>query len=208
VTLRREEVIHDCEQSQTFAKVPHSMIRRRGRSGRVARLLVCVSAALAAAVPAAASAQPAVDEYTLDIPGGGGGGGGASGGSGGDSADPGASTGAGAGVASTGGDAGGGGGGGSSQSTESGAADTESGSGAGGTAQGDEVEGPKPSHDGTGSTSANGSLEPNSRSAPEVVADTLFDSAMLPILAALVLITGVGVWRVLRHRRTLSGQAG
>jgi hypothetical protein len=166
-------------------------------------LLVCVSAALAAAAPAAASAQPAVDEYTLDIPGGGGGG---------DSADPGASTGAGAGVPSAGvpsagGDAGGGGGG-SSQSTESGTGDTESGSGPGGKAQGDEVEGLKPSHDGTGSTSANGSLEPSSRSAPEVVADTLTDGATLPILAALLVITGAGAWRVLRQRRSLSGQAG
>jgi hypothetical protein len=190
-----------CEQSQTFAKVPHSMIRRRRRSGRIARLLVCVSAALAAAAPAAASAQPAVDEYTLDIPGGGGGGGG------GDSADPGASTGAGAGVASADGDAGGGGGE-SSQSTESGAGDTESGSGAGGRAQGDEVEGLNRSHDGTGSTSANGSLEPSSRSAPEVVADTLTDGAILPILAALLVITGAGAWRVFRQRRSLSGQAG
>jgi hypothetical protein len=195
-----------CKQSQTFAKVPHSMIRRRGRSGRIARLLVCVSAALAAAAPAAASAQPAVDEYTLDIPGGGGGG---------DSADPGASTGAGAGVASAGGDAGvasaggdaGGGGDGSSKSTESGARDTEAGSG-GGAAQGDVIEGLNPFHDGTGSTSANGSLEPSSRSAPEVVADTLTDGATLPILAALLVITGAGAWRVLRQRRTLSGQAG
>ena len=206
MTLRRDEVVHDCKQSQTFAKVPHSMIRRRGRSGRVARLLVYVSAALAAAAPAAASAQPAVDEYTLDIPGGGGGG---------DSADPGASPGAStvagaevpsAGVPSAGGDAGGGGGG-SSKSTESGAGDTESGSG-GGTAQGDEIEELDPFHDGTGSTSANGSLEPSSRSAPEVVADTLTDGATLPILAALLVITGAGAWRVLRQRRTLSGQAG
>jgi len=31
---------------------------------------------------------------------------------------------------------------------------------------------------------------------------------MLPLLGALVLITGVGAWRVLRHRRTLTGAAG
>ena len=165
------------------------MVRGGSRSGRIACLLVGVSAALAAAAPTA-SAQPAVDEYTLDIPGGGGGG---------DSA------GGSAGVASA---SGGGAGGAESsgrgaESAQGGAEGT--GSGGGGAARGEEIDS---SDDGSGSTGAGGgSLDTNSRSAPEVVADTLFDSAMLPILVALVLITGVGAWRLLRHRRTLSGQA-
>ncbi|HSJ16881.1 MAG TPA: hypothetical protein VK920_02170 [Solirubrobacterales bacterium] len=41
-----------------------------------------------------------------------------------------------------------------------------------------------------------------------MVADTLLDDAMLPILAALALITGIGAWRVLRHRHTPTGAAG
>ena len=164
------------------------MVRGGSRSGRIACLLVGVSAALVAAAPAA-SAQPAVDEYTLDIPGGGGGG---------DSAGS-------AGVASA---SGGGAGGG--ESSERGAESAQGGdegtaSGGGGAARGEEIDS---SDDGSGSTGAGGSLDTSSRSAPEVVADTLFDSAMLPILVALVLITGLGAWRVLRHRRTLSGHAG
>jgi hypothetical protein len=165
------------------------MIRGGSRSGRIACLLVGVSAALAAVVPTAASAQPAVDEYTLDIPGGGGGG---------DSA------GGSAGIASASG--GGAGGAGSSErgagSGRRGAEGTAS--GGGGAAGGEEIDS---SLDGSGSTGAGGSLDTSSRSAPEVVADTLFDSAMLPILVALVLITGVGAWRLVRHRRTLSGHA-
>jgi hypothetical protein len=175
------------------------MIRGGSRSGRIACLLVGVSAALAAVVPTAASAQPAVDEYTLDIPGGGGAGGGGE-----DS--PGGS----AGVASaSGGGAGGTGGAGGAESSERGAESAQGGaegtaSGGGGAARDEEI---ASSHDGGGSTGAGGSLDTNSRSAPEVVADTLFDSAMLPILVALVLITGVGAWRLIRYRRTLSGQA-
>jgi hypothetical protein len=164
------------------------MIRGGSRSGRIACLLVGVSAALAAAAPTA-SAQPAVDEYTLDIPGGGGGG---------DSADPGASTGGNGGASASGGGAGGGES--SARSAERGAEGTAS-EGSGGAARGEEL-------NSSGSTGAGGSLDTSSRSAPEVVADTLFDGAMLPILVALVLITGVGAWRVLRHRRTWSGQAG
>jgi hypothetical protein len=165
------------------------MIRGGSRSGRIACLLVGVSAALAAVVPTAASAQPAVDEYTLDIPGGGGGG---------DSA------GGSAGIAS-----GSGGGVGGAGSSERGAGSGRRGaegtaSGGGGAARGEEIDS---SLDGSGSTGAGGSLDTSSRSAPEVVADTLFDSAMLPILVALVLITGVGAWRLVRHRRTLSGHA-
>lgn len=171
------------------------MIRGGSRSGRIAYLLVGVSAALAAVVPTAASAQPAVDEYTLDIPGGGGGG---------DSA------GGSAGVASArGGGAGGSGGAGGAGSSERGAESGGRGaegtaSGGGGAVRGEEIDS---SLDGSGSTGAGGSLDTSSRSAPEVVADTLFDSAMLPILVALVLITGVGAWRLVRHRRTLSGHA-
>jgi hypothetical protein len=166
------------------------MIRGGSRSGRIACLLVGVCAALAAVVPTAASAQPAVDEYTLDIPGGGGGG---------DSA------GGSAGVASASG-GGAGGAGSSERGAESGQGGAEgTASGGGGAARGEEIDS---SLDGSGSTGADdGSLDTSSRSAPEVVADTLFDSAMLPILIALVLITGVGAWRLVRHRRALSGQA-
>jgi hypothetical protein len=64
-------------------------------------------------------------------------------------------------------------------------------------------------HEGaSGVDSTSEPLDTTSRSAPEVVADTLLDSAMLPVLAALVVITGIGAWRVLRSRGTLSGQAG
>src|SRR5665809_51505 len=64
----------DCKRSLTFANVPRSMIRGGLSSGRIARLLVCAFVALAALAPATASGQPAVDEYTLDIPQAGGGG--------------------------------------------------------------------------------------------------------------------------------------
>jgi len=163
------------------------MIRGGSRSGRIA-LLVCVSAALAAA-PATAGAQSAQDEYQLDIPGGG---------SGSNPATPGGTPPA-ATAAGTG-----------SGSTETG---TGSGSDAAGSHPGDKNDAGQrkadedlalsQTHDGKANA-----LDTNSRSAPEVVADTVLDSAMLPILAALVLITGVGAWRVLRSRRSLSGQAG
>jgi hypothetical protein len=171
------------------------MIRGGSRTGRIARLLACVLAALAIA-PAAAMAQSAVDEYTLDIPGGGGGG---------EPADPGGS--AGAAAAGTEGSSGG-----PSSTTGSGGggADTSGSDASGATAQGEDLS-LNPFHDGSGASgniSANAPLDTSSRSAPEVVADTLFDGATLPILAALVLITGVGAWRVLRQRGTLSGQAG
>jgi hypothetical protein len=171
------------------------MIRGGSRSGRIA-LLVCVSAALAAA-PATAGAQSAQDEYQLDIPGGG---------SGSNPATPGGTP-----PAAT------------AAGTGSGSTETGTGTGAGtGTGSGSDAAGSHPgdkndarqrkadedlalsqTHDGKANA-----LDTNSRSAPEVVADTVLDSAMLPILAALVLITGVGAWRVLRSRRSLSGQAG
>ena len=171
------------------------MIRGGSRSGRIA-LLVCVSAALAAA-PATAGAQSAQDEYQLDIPGGG---------SGSNPATPGGTPPA-ATAAGTG-----------SGSTETGTgADTGTGTGSGSDAAGnhagdktkaeqrkaDEDLALGETHDGEAKV-----LDTSSRSAPEVVADTVLDSAMLPILAALVVITGVGAWRVLRSRRSLSRQAG
>jgi hypothetical protein len=142
-------------------------------------------------------AQSAVDEYTLDIPGGGGGG---------DTANPGGSAGAGAAAAGTEGSSGGAN---STTGSGGGGADTSGSDASGATAQDDLSL--NPFHDGSGASgniSANAPLDTDSRSAPEVVADTLFDGATLPILAALVLITGVGAWRVLRQRGTLSGQAG
>jgi hypothetical protein len=175
------------------------MIRGGIGSGRIA-LLVCVSAALAAA-PATAGAQSAQEEYQLDIPGGG---------SGSNPATPGgtppAATAAGTGSGSTETDNG----------TDTGTATgtgTGSGSDAAGNHAGDKTKAEQRKADedlalsGTHAGEAK-ALDTSSRSAPEVVADTVLDSAMLPILAALVLITGVGAWRVLRGRRTLSGQAG
>jgi hypothetical protein len=175
------------------------MIRGGIRSGRIA-LLVCVSAALAAA-PATAGAQSAQEEYQLDIPGGG---------SGSNPATPGgtppAATAAGTGSGSTE----------TGTGTDTGTATgtgTGSGSDAAGNHAGDKTkaEQRKADEDLALSETHAGeakALDTSSRSAPEVVADTVLDSAMLPILAALVLITGVGAWRVLRGRRTLSGQAG
>jgi hypothetical protein len=172
------------------------MIRGGCSRGRIAQLFACAALALALVVPTTAGAQSAVDEYQLDIPGGGGSD------SGGDpnAAPPTDAS------ASASGDTG-------ATDPTSGAAG--SGSGDGANAKGDESaqQGAKKDdqnvnlgqlHDGR----ANQSLDTSSRSAPEVVADTLLDSAMLPILAVLVLITGLGAWRVLRSRRTLSGQAG
>jgi hypothetical protein len=175
------------------------MIRGGIGSGRIA-LLVCVSAALAAA-PATAGAQSAQEEYQLDIPGGG---------SGSNPATPGgtppAATAAGTGSGST--ETGNGTDTGTSTGTGTG-----SGSDAAGNHAGDKTkaEQRKADEDLALSETHAGeakALDTSSRSAPEVVADTVLDSAMLPILAALVLITGVGAWRVLRSRRTLSGQAG
>jgi hypothetical protein len=184
------------------------MIRGGSRSGRIARV-VGVVVALAVAAPAAAGAQSAVEEYSLDIPGGGGGT---------DSGTPSSGTpssgtpssgtpSAGATASET-----------PSDTTPVGGAGVESGSGGdggnGAAASGAQEEGQsqgRPSdeldfsaiHDGVSTA-----LDTNSRSAPEVVADTLLDGAMLPILAALVLITGFGAWRVLRTRGTLSRQTG
>jgi hypothetical protein len=173
------------------------MIRGGSRSGRIA-LLVCVSAALAA-TPATAGAQSAQEEYQLDIPGGG---------SGSNPATPGgtppAATAAGTGSGSTE----------TGTGTDTGTgAGTGSGSDAAGNHADDNTKAEQRKADkdlALGETHAGEAqaLDTSSRSAPEVVADTVLDSAMLPILAALVLITGVGAWRVLRSRRTLSGQAG
>jgi len=177
------------------------MIRGGSRSGRIAQV-VGVVVALAVAAPAAAGAQSAVDEYSLDIPGGGGGGT--------DSGTP--SSGApsaGATASGTPTDTSSGSGGGTG---------LESGSGGHG-GNGAEADGAKEEqqsqnqpndeldfggiHDG-----GSKALDTSSRSAPEVVADTLLDGAMLPIVAALVLITGFGAWRVLRSRGALTRQAG
>src|ERR687891_2263206 len=91
------------------------MIRGGTSSGRIARLLVCAVCSIVVAAPAVASAQPAVDEYSLDIPGAGGS----------EPVDPNDPGGAGA-VASGGGSGSGGGG-----------AESGSGGGGGGTEGGD-----------------------------------------------------------------------
>jgi hypothetical protein len=186
----------DCKRSLTFAKVPRSVIRGGSISKRLPTLLACALAALAVAVPATAGAQSAVDEYTLDVPQAGSGGGA-------DPSDP---------SASASGDA-------------AGTTGTTGGSGGatGASGGGDDALTPAQArerrqerreddnvslgeiHDGKTSTEP---LHTTSRSFPEVIADTATDGPMLPIIAALVLITAVGAWRVLRGRGTLSGQAG
>jgi hypothetical protein len=175
------------------------MIRGGTSFGRTARLLVCAVGAVAIAAPATASAQPAVDEYSLDIPGAGGS----------EPVDPNDPGGAGAVASGSGG--GGGGDVGSGSGGSGGAGGTQDGGGSGEGSQAGSGEDVKYDNlhegaSGVGSTSE--PLDTTSRSAPEVVADTLLDSAMLPVLAALVVITGIGAWRVLRSRGTLSGQAG
>jgi hypothetical protein len=170
------------------------MIRGGSSWGRIAPLLACVALALSVAAPATAWAQSAVDEYQLDIPGGGS-----------NPADPSPPpTGASASGEPTGTAGTGGGGGGATAGNGDGARSNDAANltpGGHTASAGEDVNGIKDFHNGQ-------ALDTSSRSAPEVVADTLFDSAMLPIIAVLVLITGAGAWRVLRGRRTLSGQAG
>jgi hypothetical protein len=165
------------------------MTRRGGTSAGVALGIVVALLAL----PSLAAAQSAVDEYTLDIPGGGGSPSGSSG-------PPAAGT-AGSGSAS------GSGGAHSKQDTRGSGAAADT---AGGRARGDAGAsservgaGAAPFQDGTAPTT-----NPHGRTAPEVVADTLLDGAMLPLLAALVVITGIGAWRLLRHRHTPTGATG
>ena len=168
------------------------MIRGGTRSGRIGFVGICVLGALAMAAPTTVVAQPAVDEYSLDIP---------SGGSGSSDSSGTPSTGAGGSgtPTSSGGSAGGGGGNG-------GDGDGADASGPGGKktgAQADEGLQLGEVHDGGSSA-----LGTSSRSAPEVVADTLLDGAMWPLLVALLAITGFGAWRVLRGRGILSRHAG
>jgi hypothetical protein len=173
----------------------------RGRKSRRIALLACACVAVIGAAPATAGAQSAVDEYTLDIPGGGGSG----------SSDQGAppsgaapsATSSGAAGAGTGADAGGSGSAGNGGSANGGGGEGAAAKQRAEARQLDELD---ELHSGAGDT--NSAVQPDRRSAPEVVADTLLDSAMLPVLGALVLITGVGAWRVLRHRRTLTGAPG
>ena len=171
---------------------------RGGRSlGRIGRVAVCALAALAVAVPATAGAQsPAVDEYTLDIPGGGGS----------QPDDPG--TPPPTGVEASGSSGGGGGGATGDGSAQGGGA---AGGGEGTAGQGGSGDGVRYDNfheDVGGSAGTSQPLDTSSRSAPEVVADSLLDGGMLPLLAALLVITGVGAWRVLRHRRTLTRAPG
>jgi hypothetical protein len=164
------------------------MIRGGTRPGRIGRIAVCAVAAIVLAAPAAASGQAAVDEYTLDLPQAGGGG---------TPVDPGnppdtgvASSGGGG--AAGGGDGGAAGGGGGETKSDARTSESQ----------------PRVDfaafHEGIGPQA----LDTTSRSAPEIIADSLLDGPMLPILAALALITAAGAWRVVRGRRTLTGQAG
>jgi hypothetical protein len=164
------------------------MIRGGRGPSRIAWRLACALASLAVAAPATASAAPAVDEYSLDLPQAGGS----------QPADPSAPPPSG--VAASGGPSG-------SAAGESGAGavDTDAAATQPGQKQQEEdenVPGFAAFHGG------HATLDTDSRAFPEVIADALFDSAMLPVVAALALITAVGAWRVLRGRRTLTGEAG
>jgi hypothetical protein len=179
------------------------MIRGGTSLGRIGRLLACALAALAATIPATAGAQsPAVDEYTLDIPGGGGS----------QTDDPGSPPPTGA--EASGASGGGGGGGVTGDGSVGGGGAAGGGEGTAGQGQGGSGDGVRYDnfHEDVGATgSSSGSSKPldtSSRSAPEVVADSLTDGGMLPLIAALAVITGVGAWRVLRHRRTLTRAPG
>lgn len=176
-----------CKQSLTFANVPRSMIRGGIRSWRIGGPLLCVLAALAVAAPATAFGQAAVDEYTLDIPG-------SPGTNPSDPTAPTSATAAGSGKGANGEGSG-------NHNAAAGAA------GAAGLAAG---------LAGTASDrlnlsdlqkgSGHAALPTSSRSVPEVVADSVTNSSMLPIVGALVLITGLGAWRLVRaRRRTLHG---
>lgn len=162
------------------------MIRGGTSLGRMARsLALCAAAlALALAVPASAGAQSAVDEYTLDIP------------------SSGNNAGGDAGVSAAGAGASGGGGG------SNGPGGGPGGSGGSGAGPGSDGQGADPDGAGLGPLGGGGTsdVDPGSRSAPAVVADTLADSAMLPVIAVLLLITGLGAWRALRARRMLTGE--
>jgi hypothetical protein len=177
----------------------------RGRSLRRIAGVACACAAVAGWAPTTAGAQSAVDEYTLDIPGSGGSGSGQnappsagaapSGAAPSDAAASGAASGA-AGTSpshpgSEPGDVGSAGSG--NGSSEARNPDTR------------RLEFDEFHSEVTGASSAG---NPDPRSAPQVIADTLLDGPMLLLLGALVLITGVGAWRVLRHRRTLTGAPG
>ena len=143
------------------------------------------------ALPSVAAAQSAVDEYTLDIPGGGGS---ASGNSGGPPA---------AGTARSATASGSGGGNRAQDARGSAAADTAGGRARDAASGGAGGGGGGAPFDGSGRTT-----DTDHRNAAEVVADTLLDDAMLPVLGALALITGIGAWRLLRHRHTPTGATG
>jgi hypothetical protein len=175
--------------------------RLRRIAGVACACVACV--AVAGGAPTTAGAQSAVDEYTLDIPGGGGSG------SGQNAPPP-------AGAAPSGAAP--------SEAAASGAASPSAGTSP--SQPGSDSADVASARRGNGSSGARNpdtpSLEfdefhsgvtpsagkPDPRSALQVVADTLLDGPMLLLLGALVLITGVGAWRVFRHGRTLSGAPG
>jgi hypothetical protein len=161
------------------------MIRTGVRSWRIGGPLLCVLAALAVAAPATAFGQAAVDEYTLDIPGS----------PGSNPSDPTAPTSASAAGSSKGTN-------GEVSGNVENAAGVASGAAAGlaGTAS------DRLNLSDLQKGSGHAALPTTSRSVPEVVADSVTNTSMLPIVGALVLITGLGAWRLVRSKRnTLSG---
>jgi hypothetical protein len=142
---------------------------------------VCALAVITALLPATAFGQAAVDEYTLDIPGA----------SGTNPGDPTAPTAA---ASGSGGGATGQGSGGRGKEETASRSELASGTS---DAASDNL-----NLSSLQKGSGHSALPTSSRSAPEVVADSLTSSSMLPIVAALVLITGVGAWRLVRSRRS------
>ncbi|MGH2990388.1 MAG: hypothetical protein ACRDMA_11095, partial [Solirubrobacterales bacterium] len=143
------------------------MIRGGSTSKRLSALLACALVALAAAVPATASAQSAVDEYTLDVPQAGGS----------DPSDPTSSASGGAGGAA-GTTASGGGGAAAAGGNGLAAAEARE--------RRQERREERREDDNInfgdlhdGKTQAADSLNTSSRSFPEVIADTATDGAML-----------------------------
>jgi len=134
-------------------------------------------AALAVTAPATAGAAPATDEYTLDLPSAGGSG----------SAPP----------PTPGGTVGAAGAPGAKGAGQSGLEPGVTAAEAAESARARELR--------FDIFHRGGELAANGRPASAVVADSLLDTGMLPIVMALALITGAGAWRILRSRRELPG---
>jgi hypothetical protein len=173
----------------------------RGRSlRRIAGLLACACVAVAGAAATTAGAQSAVDEYMLDIPG--------AGGSNTDQSTPPPTGAAPSDAAASGAASGSAGARGDQPGSESAAAGSAGGGNGSNEVRDRDTRQLEFDALHSGVVDASAAAQPDRRTAPEVVADTLLDGPMVPLLAALVVITGIGAWRVVRHHRTLTGAPG